>query len=126
MHVIVQEMIEADRSGVLFTVNPQGILNESVIVVGAGTGDQVVEDRTDTTAYYYNQTDHSCYYEQTGGSPLLGEDEIRKLLLVSGRIRKLFRTECDMELRHKRRQDLSSSGAAGDGAEKECAGHHSG
>lgn len=97
MHVIVQEMIEADRSGVLFTVNPQGILNESVIVVGAGTGDQVVEDRTDTTAYYYNQTDHSCYYEQTGGSPLLGEDEIRKLLLVSGRIRKLFRTECDME-----------------------------
>ena len=38
-------MVEADKSGVLFTVNPQGILNESVIVVGAGTGDQVVEDR---------------------------------------------------------------------------------
>lgn len=97
MHVIVQEMIEADRSGVLFTVNPQGILNESVIVAGAGTGDQVVEDWTDTTAYYYNQTDHICYYEQTGDSPLLSEDEIEELLFVSGQARKLFQTECDME-----------------------------
>ena len=97
MHVIVQEMVEADKSGVLFTVNPQGILNESVIVVGAGTGDQVVEDRTDTTAYYYNRTDHAYYYEQTGESPLLREDEIERLLLVSGQMRELFRTECDME-----------------------------
>lgn len=97
MHVIIQEMIEADRSGVLFTVNPQGILNESVIVVGAGTGDQVVEDRTDTTAYYYNQSDHVCYYEQTGASPLLGDGEIKELLLVSGQVRELFQTECDME-----------------------------
>lgn len=97
MHVIIQEMVEADRSGVLFTVNPQGILNESVIVVGAGTGDQVVEDRTDTTAYYYNQSDHVCYYEQTGASPLLEEKEIEELLLLSGQVRKRFRTECDME-----------------------------
>ena len=47
--VIVQKMIEADMSGVIFTANPQGLLNETVVVVGKGTGDNVVEDKVDTT-----------------------------------------------------------------------------
>ena len=37
MSVIVQQMINPDHSGVLFTANPQGLLNESVIVIGEGT-----------------------------------------------------------------------------------------
>lgn len=90
MHVIVQEMIEADLSGVLFTANPQGILNESVIVCGEGCGDQVVEDKTDATTYYYNLTDKNCYYEQTGTSPLLTDEQIRELIQSSRRIRALF------------------------------------
>ena len=32
MNVIVQRMVNADVSGIIFTANPQGILNESVIV----------------------------------------------------------------------------------------------
>ena len=63
MHVIIQEMVEPDVSGVLFTANPQGILNESVIVCGRGAGDQVVEDRADVTTYYYNLADKNGYYE---------------------------------------------------------------
>lgn len=95
MHVIVQEMIEADLSGVLFTANPQGILNESVIVCGEGCGDQVVEDRTDTTTYYYNLTDKNCYYEQTGTSPLLTDGQIQELIRSSRRIRALFGAQPD-------------------------------
>ena len=36
MSVIVQKMIDADCSGVMFTSNPQGIMNECVITVGKG------------------------------------------------------------------------------------------
>ena len=36
--VLVQEMVDADMAGVLFTANPTGQLNEIVIVVGAGLG----------------------------------------------------------------------------------------
>ena len=53
MRVIVQEMVASDISGVLFTANPQGLLNETVIVAGRGLGEDVVTDRTETTTYYY-------------------------------------------------------------------------
>lgn len=45
MNVIVQEMIDSEYSGVLFTSNPQGILNESVIVVDRGVGENIVQDK---------------------------------------------------------------------------------
>ena len=38
MNVIVQKMVKSEISGILFTANPQGILNESVIVAGRGLG----------------------------------------------------------------------------------------
>ena len=47
--VIIQEMIAADISGVLFTANPNGILNETVVTAGIGTGDRIVNDSTETT-----------------------------------------------------------------------------
>ena len=61
MSVIVQKMIDADLAGIMFTANPQGIMNECVITVGKGTGDKVVSDRTDTTSYYYNTNDDLYY-----------------------------------------------------------------
>ncbi len=100
MHVIVQEMIESDLSGVLFTANPQGLLNESVIVCGAGTGDLVVEDKTDTTAYYYNLTDRIFYYEQTGSSPLLSNAQVRELIRLSRKIREQMNVTPKTALQH--------------------------
>ena len=38
MDVIIQEMIDSEYSGVIFTSNPRGLLNETVIVVGVGLG----------------------------------------------------------------------------------------
>lgn len=90
MHVMIQEMVEPEFSGVLFTANPQGILNESVIVCGRGSGDQIVEERTDVTTYYYNLFDKNCYYEQTGTSLLLTKGEIEKLISSSRQIRELL------------------------------------
>lgn len=101
MQVMVQEMIEANTSGVLFTANPQGILSESVIVLGSGTGEQVVEDRTDTTTYYYHRFDQLYYYEQTGRAPLLLDTQIEELITASEQIKHLFSTECDLEFAYK-------------------------
>lgn len=95
--VIVQKMISADISGVIFTANPQGLLNEIVVVAGNGTGDNVVEDKTDTTTYYYNTTDRQYYYEKKGGSPLLDNIFLEEIISVSEKIREIFGHECDIE-----------------------------
>lgn len=97
MTVIVQRMIAADISGVVFTANPRGLLNETVIVAGNGTGDNVVEDRIDTTAYYFNITDRQYYYEKKGDAPLLTGGLIEELIEVSQRIKGIFGHECDIE-----------------------------
>ena len=100
---IAQKMVDAELSGVLFTANPQGILNESVVVVGRGTGENVVEDRTDTTAYYCNRPEGLYYSEQSGDSPLLSEKLLMKLLAQGEKIKEIFRrredtgTEWDIE-----------------------------
>ena len=95
--VIVQEMVDADLSGVIFTANPLGILNETVIVVGKGLGCNVVEDKINTTSYFYNQDDDLYYYEQQDNSPLLMEKTLKELIAVSEKIRNIFSYNADIE-----------------------------
>ena len=97
LRVVIQEMVQAERSGVMFSANPIGILNETVVVVGEGLGCNVVEDRADTTAYYYNRDDGIYYFERTGASPLLREGLLQELLEQCDRIVKLFGREMDIE-----------------------------
>ncbi len=95
MNVLVQRMVNADVSGVLFTANPQGILNESVIIAGRGLGENVVADRIDTTAYYYNTTDRVYYYE--GKEELLDRDAVETLIALSEKVCALFGPQLDIE-----------------------------
>ena len=95
MNVLIQDMVDADLSGVIFTSNPQGILNESVITVGRGLGEGVVSGRTDTTSYYCNRTDDIYYYE--GEDDLLGEEKISELLSVADKIKDIFDAPTDIE-----------------------------
>ena len=98
MTVIVQEMIDADLSGVIFSANPQGILNESVIVVGCGTGDNVVEEKTDVTTCYYNRTDKKYYTEKNGeSSPSLSHELIEKLISICEKAEEVFGKLIDIE-----------------------------
>ncbi|MCR5637779.1 MAG: phosphoenolpyruvate synthase [Lachnospiraceae bacterium] len=99
MNVIVQEMVEADKAGVLFTANPQGLLNESVIAVGKGSCEGVVSDKVDTTSYYYNRTDKVYYYE--GKEDLLSEKELEELDSIGEKAEKLFGCYLDMEFAFK-------------------------
>lgn len=53
--VIIQEMIDSDISGVIFTSNPLGILNEMCINIGYGLGNNIVDNIKPTSLYYYNK-----------------------------------------------------------------------
>lgn len=95
MDVIVQKMVNSKFSGVCFTANPQGLLNEMVIVVGQGTGDNVVEDKVDTTTYYYNTTDRVYYYE--GKEDFLTEEMINNLVELAANMQPILGEFLDIE-----------------------------
>lgn len=80
MGVIIQEMVPAEKSGVLFTVNPKGLLNESVVVVGSGLGEGVVQELVPVTTYYLKRDEELQYFEREEDSPLLKPDELADLL----------------------------------------------
>jgi len=94
MNVIIQEMVDSKLSGVIFTSNPQGLLNEVVITVGKGVA-SVVSDNKDSTSYYYNTTDNIYYYE--GKKDLLDKETIEKLIDLQNRIKSIFGEFLDIE-----------------------------
>ena len=97
INVIVQEMIDAEKSGVIFTSNPQGILNETVIVVGNGTGNNVVEDKVNTTTYYYNRNDEIYYYESQENSVTLTNKQVKEIIEIAKKLEKIFGEKLDIE-----------------------------
>ena len=95
MDVIIQEMVNAKYSGIIFTSNPQGLLNETVIVVGKGLGNNVVEDKILTTTYYYNRTDKVYYYE--GLIDYLTKETVEELTSLSESIKEELGEFLDIE-----------------------------
>ena len=96
--VIVQEMIQSELSGIIFTANPLGILNETVIIVGNGLGENVVSDKTSTISYYYNKDDKSFISEDhTNGEISLNNDILAKLISLSSGIENIMGCYSDIE-----------------------------
>ncbi len=95
MNVIVQRMVNSEVSGIVFTANPQGILNECVIVAGRGLGENVVSDRIDTTSYYYSLTDDIYYYD--GKEDLLSDYMVHRIIDTAKLICKRFGDYMDIE-----------------------------
>lgn len=95
MNVIIQKMVQSEYSGIIFTANPQGILNESVIVVGKGLGENVVSDKIKTTSYFYNLNDKMYYYE--GTNDYLSKDIIEQLINISQDITEVLGKYLDIE-----------------------------
>lgn len=95
MNVIIQEMVESELSGVVFTANPQGILNESVIVVGEGLGENIVTDKVETTSYFYNNTDNVYYFE--GKNDYLSKERIDEMIKLSKKIENVIDKNLDIE-----------------------------
>lgn len=97
MGVVIQRMVSANRSGVLFTANPSGLLNEMVVVCGEGIGENVVDNKVDVTTYYYNITDKVYYFEREDKGALLTEEELLELIEVGKRVEEHFGMPQDIE-----------------------------
>ena len=118
--VLIQEMLFPEKSGVLFTKNPKGILSEMVAVLGQGLGDKVVEDQENVLTYHYFPGE--CLYlegQGAGFSPEkeeekskslasegrrqksqslgLEEEELKRLFTLGERIEQLFQKPMDIE-----------------------------
>lgn len=94
MTVIVQKMVDADVSGVIFTVNPLGLLNETVVSCGKGAG-SVVDNELPATTYYYSNTDKEYYYEDQQNSPHI--DDFSALIETTENVKKIFGPYLDIE-----------------------------
>lgn len=58
MAVVVQHMVEADRSGVLFTANPlTGVRDEHLVTAAWGLGQGIVSGECDTDEYVWHPVD---------------------------------------------------------------------
>ena len=118
--VIIQEMLFPEKSGVLFTKNPKGILSEMVAVLGQGLGDRVVEDKENVLTYHYFPGE--CLYLEGHGAGFspekeeekskslasegslqksqslgLEESELKSLFTLGERIEQLFQKPMDIE-----------------------------
>lgn len=71
MGVVIQQMVQAELSGVVFSSNPQGLLSECVIVCGRGSGDGVVENRVSAATTYWYKPDGTHYSETPPDAPQL-------------------------------------------------------
>lgn len=97
LYVILQDMIAGDLSGVYFTANPQGLLNEHLIVVGFGVGSGIVEDKVDTTMVTIHSDDQLSYFETSGNSPILTEKQQVDLEAMAGKVTDIFGPRMDIE-----------------------------
>jgi len=94
--VLIQEMLFPEKSGVLFTKNPKGILSEMVVVLGQGLGDKVVEDQENVLTYHYFPGE--CLYQEGQGTGIgLDEDELKTLFSFGEKIEQLFQKPMDIE-----------------------------
>lgn len=91
MNIVVQEMIDSDKAGVLFTAGPN---NGSAILIEAveGQGENLVSGQV--TAHRY---EISRKYYRPCGDDLLNEDEIKLLYETGKKIRNVFAEEEDLE-----------------------------
>ena len=97
MAVIIQGMVASEKAGVLFTANPNGLLNEQVLVVGNGLGDGIVDGIVPVTTYYIKADEGLSYYEQDEDSPLLEAAELASLLQQAKQLQTTSKSYLDCE-----------------------------
>lgn len=90
MNVLVQEYSESEIIGTMYTSNPDGIINEAVIMIGRENSKVVDGEVNTNTTYYYNFSDKKKYYEKTKTSVQVSDEIFDKLIDFASRIKDLF------------------------------------
>ena len=91
MNVVVQQMIDSEKSGVLFTAGPN---NGSAILIEAvkGQGEKLVSGQESARRY---EISRKCY--RPCADELLQEDEVRRLYELGKKVRETFGEDKDLE-----------------------------
>ncbi len=91
MNIVVQEMIDSDKAGVLFTAGPN---NGAAILIEAvsGQGENLVSGQVTARRYEISRK-----YYRPCGDDLLNEDEIKRLYETGKKVRTAFDGEMDLE-----------------------------
>jgi Phosphoenolpyruvate synthase/pyruvate phosphate dikinase len=96
MAIIIQEMVDADKSGVVFTINPlTGNDKEMVAEVAKGLGENIVSGKVNPELYLHNWFDNNCDFSDS--NCLLNSQEMTNLFKVSHAIMLHFGYPCDIE-----------------------------
>ena len=99
MSVVVQEMVDAEFSGICFTIDPTtGNDKEMLIEVSAGLGENIVSGKTAPQQYYFNWYDDN---EVMKGEPsekrMISQEQLAEAAAQFKSIQQFFGYPCDIE-----------------------------
>ena len=99
MAVLIQVMVDADKSGVAFSVNPLGGNDTEVLIeASAGLGEHVVGGTVTPDCYRYDwYRECATGQEIRGASPVLEAHEVRSITDVAARIQAQVGSPVDVE-----------------------------
>ena len=97
MSVVVQEMVQSDKSGICFTIDPvTGNDKTMLIEVSEGLGEDIVSGKTVPEQYHYNWYDNK-EIDRAEGSKLISAENVEKYAKVFAGIQQQFGYPCDIE-----------------------------
>jgi pyruvate, water dikinase len=97
MAVIVQQMIESRKSGVLFTVDPvHGRKDRMVVEAAFGLGENVVDGRH-TPDHYSLDRKGTIKRSHLVGQQVLDESELKRLVELGRRLEEIYKCPLDIE-----------------------------
>jgi pyruvate,water dikinase len=101
MAVVVQEMVQADKSGVMFTVDPIRHRREYMVIEGApGLGDAIVSGETTPDHYVVSRADGAlvdAFIPDAERGRVLSEPELNGLRDIGLRLEAFFGSPQDVE-----------------------------
>ncbi|MBV9280875.1 MAG: pyruvate, water dikinase, partial [Chloroflexi bacterium] len=97
MAVVVQKMVDPEKSGVMFTVHPVNHRRDRMIVEGVyGLGEQVVSGEV-TPDHYVVDRSGKVKLEKLVHGRVLGEEELRRLAELGRKLEEYFGRPQDVE-----------------------------
>jgi len=96
--LILQEMVKAEKAGVLFTRHPV-TLDDHVMVIEVITGvaEELVSGHIEPSRYYVDAIDGHVLSKEGATYPSLSLEQISELVLVGRQLRELFGRDQDIE-----------------------------
>ena len=97
MSVVVQEMVDSEKSGICFTIDPiTGDDKTMLIEVSEGLGENIVSGKTVPEQYHYNWFDNR-EVDRSDKNKLISEENVREYARVFASIQQKFGYPCDIE-----------------------------